>query len=158
MVYTHVLLSYGSHCWLSLRVWDKHSKPTNVANNATSNSPKDPIDVVTLTHREFEKVQLFASAAITPSLMVTDFYFPLLILLLFIYPLLLQMIIVPLSLIQGQFPLPSFLLNLFVPNFLVNLLFVNKITKDLNYYITFFPTHCVFYNLLITKRTTRVWG
>ena len=33
---------------------------------------------------------------------------------------------------------------LFVPNFPVNLLSVSKSTKDLNYCVTFFPTHCVF--------------
>ena len=41
---------------------------------------------------------------------------------------------------------------LFVPDFPVNLLSISAITKQLHCYVTFFPFHCTFQDLLQTGR------
>jgi len=44
-------------------------------------------------------------------------------------------------------PIMSLSSFLRVPKFTTNLLFISRITRDLNYPITFFPSHCVFQDL-----------
>lgn len=51
---------------------------------------------------------------------------------------------------SGNVPLDSFNIGnvLHIPSFKINLLSASQLTKSLNYLITFYPTHCVLYDLV----------